>query len=717
MIIPTIFLVILGGVLAYVLRRHLKQQKVKQVLGLILGVVFSIRYLMADIPLESVVALEGLGMSKFLTAMSLILNWLSYAVIWILVIGSFFDFKLLNLIKKYILTPVFLLLIIFLKTYALGILDTFEDVSFRGILIAIEFGLMALLLVHTFLTDQNKYERKDYQTLAIVTIPIFLATLTPHLLKGLFGYAPSYIKVQDFSIYHRFIIYLGIMIPILAWYGLRNKDAHIKKFVLLYMSMAFLFTFSWEYKFDNYLNLKTWPLHLCHTAMFLVPITLIFKSNKIFYFTFFINVFGAFIALIIPNYGTPNLFSTSIFVFYINHFGAFFMPLLMVALGLYERPKFKEFKYSMIGFVCYYVLVLLINAAIGSDFFFINNTFIVDKLGKWWVRNVYDFNVHFQILSIDFVIRPIYQILFFVVYVLIALLMWFIYEEYYRFADSMHDINIRKALLKKINEEVKEVLEVGKNIEIMYPESLNKLRLVQFSKKYASSDVYAVKDASFEVNAGDIFGFLGPNGAGKSTIIKSIVGIQPITEGHIELFGYDVTKQPIIAKRHIGFVPDHYALYEQLTGREYVNYVADLFLVSKEDRDIRLDKYVKIFNLSHAFDQKIKTYSHGMKQKITIMSALVHNPKLWILDEPLTGLDPDSIFQVKEAMIQHAKEGNIVFFSSHIIDVVEKICDRVAIIKKGQIKATLSIHDLESKKMSLEKYFMDVIAQEEEHHV
>ena len=218
------------------------------------------------------------------------------------------------------------------------------------------------------------------------------------------------------------------------------------------------------------------------------------------------------------------------------------MPLLMVALGLYERPKFKEFKYSMIGFVCYYVLVLLINAAIGSDFFFINNTFIVDKLGKWWVRNVYDFNVHFQILSIDFVIRPIYQILFFVVYVLIALLMWFIYEEYYRFADSMHDINITKSFTKKINEEVKEVLEVGKNIEIMYPESLNKLRLVQFSKKYASSDVYAVKDASFEVNAGDIFGFLGPNGAGKSTIIKSIVGIQPITEGHIELFGYDVAK-------------------------------------------------------------------------------------------------------------------------------------------------------------------------------
>ena len=162
--------------------------------------------------------------------------------------------------------------------------------------------------------------------------------------------------------------------------------------------------------------------------------------------------------------------------------------------------------------------------------------------------------------------------------------------------------------------------------------------------------MYAVHDDNLEVHGGEIFGFLGPNGAGKSTIIKSIVGIQPITDGSIAVCGYDAERQPVQAKRQIGFVPDHYELYENLTGREYINYIADLYHVSREDRDTRIAHYVSLFMLQGAFDNPMKTYSHGMKQKIAIMAALVHNPRVWILDEPLTGLDPDSIFQVKECM-------------------------------------------------------------------
>ena len=164
-----------------------------------------------------------------------------------------------------------------------------------------------------------------------------------------------------------------------------------------------------------------------------------------------------------------------------------------------------------------------------------------------------------------------------------------------------------------------------------------------------------------------------------------------------------------MAKRQIGFVPDHYALYEKLTGREYINYIADLYEVSQADRDARINRYVKIFELQTAFDNQMKTYSHGMKQKIAIMAALVHNPKVWILDEPLTGLDPNSIFQVKECMKQHAKEGNIVFFSSHIIDVVEKICDRIGIIKKGQIQCVKTIEEIEKSGTTLEDFYMDII--------
>lgn len=171
---------------------------------------------------------------------------------------------------------------------------------------------------------------------------------------------------------------------------------------------------------------------------------------------------------------------------------------------------------------------------------------------------------------------------------------------------------------------------------------------------------------------------MGHNGAGKSTTIKSLVGIQTITSGTIEVCGYDISKQPLEAKLNIGYVSDNHAVYEQLTGREYINYVADLYLVSKEDREKRIDKYVRMFNLVDAIDKEIKGYSHGMKQKIVVIASLIHNPKVWVLDEPLTGLDPASSYQIKECMREHANNGNIVFFSSHVIEVVEKSATKSA---------------------------------------
>ena len=248
----------------------------------------------------------------------------------------------------------------------------------------------------------------------------------------------------------------------------------------------------------------------------------------------------------------------------------------------------------------------------------------------------------------------------------------------------------------------------------MNEESVNKLVVKNAYKRYGNNKRYSLTNASFEVNAGEILGFLGPNGAGKSTLIKCIVGVQPLSKGSIEINGYDIEKQPLKAKEQFGFVPDHYALYENLTGREYINYIADIYGVSQEDRQERIEKYVTLLNLKDAFDDKIRTYSHGMKQKIAIISALVHNPKLWILDEPLTGLDPNSIFEVKECMKEHAKNGNIVFFSSHIIDIVEKLCDRIIIVKNGHIVDSTTLKELKKKKLSLEKYYLDIIDREEE---
>ena len=235
------------------------------------------------------------------------------------------------------------------------------------------------------------------------------------------------------------------------------------------------------------------------------------------------------------------------------------------------------------------------------------------------------------------------------------------------------------------------------------------IKIEHFSKIYNGSTRKSADDINIEIHAGEVFGFIGHNGAGKSTTIKSLVGIQSITEGRIEIEGYDIARQPMEAKMHIGYVSDNHAVYEKLTGREYVNYVADLYRVPKADREERLEKYTRMFHLEEAIDREIKGYSHGMKQKIMVISALIHNPKVWVLDEPLTGLDPTSSYQIKQCMREHANEGNIVFFSSHIIEVVERICDRIAIISGGKICQCSTMDEIRASGKSLEEIYLQYI--------
>lgn len=230
------------------------------------------------------------------------------------------------------------------------------------------------------------------------------------------------------------------------------------------------------------------------------------------------------------------------------------------------------------------------------------------------------------------------------------------------------------------------------------------------TKRYKNADKLAVKNLNLTINDGEVFGFIGENGAGKSTTIKCITGILPYSEGSIEVAGYDLAKNPIEAKKNIGYVSDNHSVYDKLTGREYVNFLANIYGVSKADRDRRLNDLAIRFNLQDKLDTIIKSYSHGMKQKICVIGALIHEPKVWILDEPLTGLDPKSAKELKELMREHCDKGNVVFFSSHVLEVVEKLCDRIAIIKNGEIIATFTMAQLEEQQQgkSLEDFFFEI---------
>ncbi|PGU88678.1 ABC transporter [Bacillus cereus] len=240
------------------------------------------------------------------------------------------------------------------------------------------------------------------------------------------------------------------------------------------------------------------------------------------------------------------------------------------------------------------------------------------------------------------------------------------------------------------------------------------IEIKNVSKSYNGSS-YAVKDLSLSVPSGEVFGFLGPNGAGKSTTIKMITGIHGVDKGTITINGKDIMKNPMEAKRTFGYVPDSPDMFLRLKGIEYLNFMADMYEVPKEVRQERIESLAKKFDLYNALSDQIQSYSHGMRQKIVIIGVLVHEPDVWILDEPLTGLDPKSAYILKEMMREHADKGKIVFFSTHVLEVAEKICDRVAIINKGnlQFKGNLGeMRDHFKSNESLEKMFLEMTGNE-----
>lgn len=691
------------------------KNKTLKVVSLVLSAIFVFRYMLGDDVIENVTLLSSeVFNSSVLTCFMLLLVWFDYASVILFELFPFYKMSYATHIAKW-----FASIVSVLKLFCLPLLiqaiegaGAVSHVSLRGMLLAVEAGIMVAYSVYVWLENyKQKIEKKEIFGFIAGLLIVLLSTMPAYMLKAMFGRLNYSIEAKSFTLPHRVILYLSFIIPVILYFVLRKLKKEEKRGVLLFIALGTLLSFSLHHKFESFLDITAWPFHLCNTAMYIVALCLIFKWDKLFYFTYFINVLGAFLAMAMPNYSSAtNLFDTRMLVFYINHYIAFFMPLLVVALRVYERPKLREFKYSMVGFAIYFALVLILNAWFSNygevDYFFINSDFIADKLGKW-AEDLRNIVWTFKIKDFSFTFYPLYQFLFFLVYVILGLGMWFLYEGAYSFVDTMYDISDRNKKIKLDQLALETKLAGRSKKEPVDLENVNKLVLKNFSKKYGSSNVYAVKDASLEINGGEIYGFLGHNGAGKSTIIKSIVGIQPITSGKIEVCGYDVDTQGVMAKKQIGYVPDHYALYEKLTGREYINYIADLYEVSKEDRDKAIEKYVNLFELKDSFDNQIKTYSHGMKQKIAIISALVHNPRVWILDEPLTGLDPQSIFQVKECMREHAKNGNIVFFSSHLIDIVEQLCDKIAIIKNGHILTTAVVKDVE-KETTLEQFYLKV---------
>lgn len=233
------------------------------------------------------------------------------------------------------------------------------------------------------------------------------------------------------------------------------------------------------------------------------------------------------------------------------------------------------------------------------------------------------------------------------------------------------------------------------------------LEIKNFTKAYNNTKK-AVDNLSVTVNAGDIYGFIGHNGAGKTTTLRAAAGILDFTEGEIFVNGVSIKKDPLACKKVTAYIPDNPDLYEHLTGIQYLNFIADLYEISKTDREVRIKKYADAFEITKNLGDSIASYSHGMKQKLAIISALIHKPKLMLLDEPFVGLDPKASHLLKSFMGELCSEGSAIFFSTHVLEVAEKLCNKIAIIKGGKLISSGFTEDVKGNQ-SLEDVFMELV--------
>lgn len=236
------------------------------------------------------------------------------------------------------------------------------------------------------------------------------------------------------------------------------------------------------------------------------------------------------------------------------------------------------------------------------------------------------------------------------------------------------------------------------------------IQIKNLSKSYDKKNS-VVKDINLEIKNGEIFGFLGPNGAGKTTTIKMMTGILNIEQGDILIDNNSIKKQPTLAKKSFGYVPDNCDMFLKLKGIEYLNFMADIYDISENDRKGRIEELTEILDMQNVLNNRIETYSHGMRQKIVIIGSLISNPNNWIIDEPMVGLDPKSVFEIKRLMKNFSDNNKTVFFSTHILDIAEKVCDRIGIINKGEIVFVGTIDEMRKEfkeNKSLEEIFVEI---------
>ncbi len=582
--------------------------------------------------------------------------------------------------------------------------------------------LLSLILLSSIIyivdTIIKKDLPKDYKLYIFSAYFILASFFLVNPSITLIVYFNNYKSPYLYKAFHYLIIIFAIFIAFFIGYFIKRKNDETKKIILYSITISSLIILFDNYEYINLSNLGRLPFNILFICLVSFFISVVFNFKKLFYAAYFLSAFGVIYKFIFPNLDSSIYFINPLsYSFWQLNIYLFIIPIILLSAGYFKIFKSKDNLISTLVFSLYFVFCILVNIFFQSirdnkvfkntyldvDYFYLNKDVIVNNI-KFLKGVKENYIINFKYKAVNIKIPYLYLIVVYISYLFLSMFTISLSEYFFKNIDVYKEVfsvyrkrlknNGRKNnLYKKIKKSLglKNISKLKDEILKIKEETLANLKVSNFYKSFNQSDNYTVRDVNFEFEKGDIIGFVGHNGAGKSTCIKTIVGINDITKGSISICGYDIKENPEISKYLIGYVPDNHPLYENLTGYEFIKYVASLYLVKNEDFNKRYQYFIKLFNLEKSINNYIKTYSHGMKQKISVIASLIHEPKVWILDEPLTGLDPTSVLMIKKCIIDHAKKGNIVFFSSHIIEVVENICNKILLIKSGQILKNMDV--------------------------
>ena len=580
-----------------------------------------------------------------------------------------------------------------------GVTDLQSVNVWMKVIVFVSLGLSLAIPLILFLLDRPKFDFKDKKFyISLLWILPMIAVTFPLQVFNLF-FTVGDIKLTVFSIPQ----YVWIILIVLVLYGLyelfNKKDQDTKYNAMIIISLGFVFQYMNYYTYD-YWSYSNLPLHLCNLGVFFIFFSLLFKNRKLFVFTHYVNTLGAAIAVLIPlSTVVNNILSYPTMNFIYHHSLLVMLPVLTVLIGVEKRPTRKEFvKISPYFFVLFWVVIIISSCL---NFYDVNVNYfyaINDSVAQYvpFLAPLRDIKWTIGIC----VIYPVYQMVICLGFIGLAYACGFLFDYIYKIGDA-------NALIRKIKAEEAEYKNRPVESRVK-PKADCNVEIFKLQKTYKNG-FKALNGVSFNIKKGEIVGILGHNGAGKSTLIKCLTSVLDYEKGDIIVAGKDLKEDELYSKSVIGYVPDNHATYENLTGLEYINYVADMYGVSLEGREEKIAQYMKEFDLTAAASRQINAYSHGMKQKISLIAAIINEPKVLVLDEPIAGLDYQSAHNIKEFLKAYCKKGNSILFSSHIYDVVAEICDRVVLISGGKIVQESDIKDFKGNIQN----FLDIGVKEE----